>query len=100
MGYWRKQGRRRLTQEEKRMDAKREVEQLAQRKAKDCFVKFNGTEKEVEEALGIAVSVWSKWDGLKVMRVFHAALEDANFHEEAAEVEELRVKTIKRFEKL
>ena len=36
------------------------------------------------EALGIIVSKWSGWDGFKIMRVAFEALEDANFHTEAA----------------
>ena len=46
------------------------------------------TERE-EEGLGIAVSKWTQWDGAKIMRVFFAALKDANFHTEAAAVGEM-----------
>ena len=41
------------------------------------------------EGLGIAISKWSEWDGVKVMRVFRAALEDANYNTEAALVEDM-----------
>jgi hypothetical protein len=33
-------------------------------------------EADEEEALGMMVSAWTGWDGLKVMRVAIAALED------------------------
>jgi len=42
-----------------------------------------------EQGLGIAISQWSEWDGLKILRVFRSALEDSNFHTEAAQVEEM-----------
>jgi len=71
------------------MDRKKEVEELAQRTAGECFVEFHGTEEEIEQALGIAVAHWSDWDGFKIMRVFQAALEDANFHDAAAKVDDL-----------
>jgi hypothetical protein len=32
------------------------------------------------DALGIAISHWADWDGQKIVEVFKAALEDANFH--------------------
>jgi len=51
------------------MDRKKEVQELAERTAEKCFVKFNGTEEEVEEALGIAVAHWAEWEGIKIMRV-------------------------------
>jgi Fe-S cluster assembly ATPase SufC len=44
-------------------------------------------EERKELGLGMAVSRWTQWDGLMVLRVFHAALEDANFHAEAAHVQ-------------
>ena len=36
------------------------------------------------EGLGIKLAVWAKWSPDKIMRVFQAALEDANCHTEAA----------------
>lgn len=44
-------------------------------------------EKERErEGLGILISVMSEWSGPEIMRVFYAALEDANYHRESAVV--------------
>ena len=35
-----------------------------------------------EDALGVAISKWLKWDGDKIAEVFFSALEDANYHAE------------------
>lgn len=51
------------------------------------YVREDNKEERAEEGLGIAVSNWAEWDGLKIMRVFFSALEDANFHKEAALVQ-------------
>ncbi len=40
-----------------------------------------------EDALGILISQHFEWDGHAIMRVARAALEDANFHIEAATIE-------------
>ncbi len=40
-----------------------------------------------EDALGILISQHFEWDGLAIMLVARAALEDANFHTEAAIIE-------------
>jgi hypothetical protein len=41
------------------------------------------------EALGILISNYYEWDGLRIMRAFQFALEDANFHTESAMVMEM-----------
>lgn len=41
------------------------------------------------EALGLVVSHHFEWDGLKILETFFFALEDANFHTEAAQVQEM-----------
>jgi hypothetical protein len=43
-----------------------------------------------EDALGILISQHFKWDGEAILRVAESALEDANFHTEAAAVAEMR----------
>lgn len=40
-----------------------------------------------EEALGIMVSQYCEWDGIKIVRAFMEALEDSNFHKEVAKIE-------------
>ena len=44
----------------------------------------DGYEATDEEALGIALSQYSEWDGLFILRTAEYALEDANFHTESA----------------
>ena len=65
------------------------IQTIAEMKARDCFVSGYKApqERKEAEALGIAISQWAQWDGLKIMRVFHAALEDSNFHREAGVVD-------------
>ena len=40
------------------------------------------------DGLGCAIAYYSGWDGLQIMEIFAAALEDANFHGECAKVRE------------
>lgn len=40
------------------------------------------------DGLGCAIAHYSGWDGLQIMQIFAAALEDANFHGECAKVRE------------
>lgn len=42
--------------------------------------------KNENTTLGVAISIWTEWDGIRIMEVFEEALDDANFHSEAAEV--------------
>ena len=69
------------------------IERVALNKAKTSFVesyqKSTPLDSLKEEGLGIAISVWADWSGTKIMRVFMSALEDANFHDEAAQVAEM-----------
>ncbi len=60
--------------------------ELADAKAKTTFV--DTYEASEEEALGLVIAHHFEWDGCAIMRVFQAALEDANFHTEAAVVQE------------
>lgn len=64
--------------------------QIAEAQAQKSFIKSyletQTKERLNEEAMGLAISHWTKWDGYKIMRVFASALEDANFHTEAAVV--------------
>lgn len=42
-----------------------------------------------EEGLGLLIARATRWDGIQIMRIFTHALEDANFHEQAAKVDEM-----------
>lgn len=46
-------------------------------------------EERETEGMGIALAHWTQWDGLRLMRIFFSALEDANFHSEAEQVQEM-----------
>lgn len=66
------------------------LEQIAKQKAVECFVEEyitpdTQTNRELE-GLGIALSQYTKWDGIKLMKILQYALTDANFHSEAVVV--------------
>jgi len=52
----------------------------------------------LEECVGIAISKYFEWD-TRIFIAFYHALEDANFHTAAAEVEALAEKVNKRYSK-
>ena len=63
------------------------LKNLALQAAEDCFVpefiRDDNLPERMDEGLGIAISHYCKWDGSKILRIFAAALEDANYHTEA-----------------
>jgi hypothetical protein len=74
-------------------NADRLIQEAADLKAATAFVtdfirRDNLKERQVE-GLGIAISQWSKWDGIKILHVFYSALSDANFHHEAEQVKKM-----------
>jgi hypothetical protein len=44
------------------------------------------------ETAGILMSQYFDWDGIQILEMAHAALEDANFHTEAGMVEAMLIK--------
>lgn len=62
------------------------IEQAIRSLMPDAFAKMSDYEKQTE-GLGIAIAHSRQWDGLAIMRIFRAALEDANFHTEASMVQ-------------
>lgn len=48
-----------------------------------------------EEAIGVEISQFCDWDGIKIMKIFSAALEDANFHKESSIVDKWIEKYLK-----
>ena len=67
-----------------------ELTKLAEQRAHASFVQ--GYKSTEEEALGLVIATHFGWDGAAIMRVFAAALEDANFHTEAAHVNDAWLK--------
>jgi hypothetical protein len=53
---------------------------------RESFVKEYQGKATIEECLGIAIAKYLRWDR-RIFNVFYEALEDANFHTEAAEIE-------------
>ncbi len=59
---------------------------IAEERAARSFIdSYEATE---EEAIGLVLASHFSWDGSAIMRAFASALEDANFHPEAAKVQE------------
>lgn len=75
------------------MEIADELKALALRNAKQSFTPEAyarmDEDERAERGLACAIAGCFRWDGLAIMRVFHEALEDANFHEEAAQVEKM-----------
>ena len=67
------------------------LQRIAEEAGKNCFNEYCDltTERRNEEGLGIRVAQWAEWSGDVILRVFRSALEDANFHTEAALVEKM-----------
>lgn len=62
-----------------------EMSSKIQEMTKDTFLP--GYDVSEAERFGIVISKHFEWDGVRIMEAFRSALEDANFHEEAAMVE-------------
>ncbi len=64
----------------------KELTEVARQRCLGAFV--DSYEPTEEEGLGLAIASHFSWDGTAILRAFFAALEDANFHPEAAKVQE------------
>lgn len=73
------------------MNKRHAVQQLIDSLLPETIVSKFQTEDRLTEnedtTLGVAISVWTEWDALRIMRVFKEALEDANYHDTADEIE-------------
>lgn len=56
------------------------LKEIIKSQIKKSFVKEYQDKTTDEEALGIAISHYFKWDGLAILKTLYNALEDANFH--------------------
>lgn len=54
---------------------------VAKRSLKNRFTNYKETEEQLDEALGAEIAVYTDWDGVRILNIAYAALEDANFHE-------------------
>lgn len=75
------------------MNARQTLQSLAEHQSTACFVdshiRPDNVEERQKEGLGMALAQWADWDGLKILQVCRAALEDANFHEETQTIKRL-----------
>ena len=66
------------------------IQAIAERSAANSFTSGKSDTAELQDAgLGIAIAHWARWDGERILRVASAALQDANFHSEDAQVRQM-----------
>ncbi len=72
------------------------LNQIATREAEERFLPAYKTAANFGErwnrGLGCAIAAHAGWDGIRIMETFAAALEDANFHGECAQVLDMLAK--------
>ena len=77
-------------------DAMVMLNQIATREAEERFLPSFKTDYNFGErwnrGLGCAIAAHAGWDGIRIMETFAAALEDANFHGECAQVLDMLAK--------
>ncbi len=66
---------------------KEAVKALLEAIKKESFV--SGYIATDEEAMGLLVSKYFEWDGLKILKTTYNALEDANFHTENEHIQQM-----------
>jgi len=65
------------------------LQTIIENKINTAFVPEYRSEAKAPEALGLVIAEYHGWDGVKILQTAISALEDANFHTEAAAVQEL-----------
>ena len=66
------------------------IQAIAEHTAANSFTSGKSDTAELQDAgLGIAIAHWARWDGERILRVASAALQDANFHSEDAQVRQM-----------
>ena len=69
------------------MDTSFALKAIAEYQAESTFIdeykKPNNLQGRMDEGLGCAIAHYCEWDGIQIMKVFQAALDDANFHAES-----------------
>ncbi len=65
---------------------KAELLAAAQKVFTDDALKTRSEEDLIEGTLAVQIAHFFEWDGLAIMRVAALALQDANFHTEAAKI--------------
>jgi hypothetical protein len=63
--------------------------EISKQAFKEVFVEGTPESQEkLDDALGVAISQYTQWDGIQICKIFMCALEDANFHTFANIVED------------
>lgn len=57
-----------------------ELKEIIKNRIKTSFVKEYQDKATDEEALGLVIADYFKWNGLAILKTLYNALEDANFH--------------------
>ncbi len=69
-------------------EAHKMLTHIAARAAKESFTKMyqhpDNFDERCYRGLGCAIAAHAHWDGIRIMEIFAAALEDANWHTECA----------------
>lgn len=71
------------------MDKNSTLHEIAKRALPHIFVESAQTEENIPEALGVLIAKYCEWEGKDIAKIFVAALEDANYHAECTEIEEI-----------
>ena len=58
------------------------------RRFNESYCTADNLQQRKIDGLGCAIAHYAGWDGLQIMKIFAAALEDANFHGECEKVRE------------
>ncbi len=70
-------------------EANIKLEEIIKERKKVAFIPEYQDRTTEPEALGIIISQYFEWDGLRILETFSNALEDANFHSENEKVCEM-----------
>ena len=63
------------------------VKQVLEGIKKESFIE--GYQATDEETMGLLISKYFEWNGLKILKATYNALEDANFHTENIEIQKM-----------
>lgn len=74
----------------RKMNTVNALKKIAKYQSSTCFdaafQSADNLEQRENDGLGCAIAHYSGWNGLQIMQIFAAALEDANFHGECEKV--------------
>jgi hypothetical protein len=86
------------TEEGNSIDIQRTVEERLDALISELEEHIFSVKVSKEEMLGVILAKYCRWDGSKILTIAKQALEDANFHTEAAIVQEIAKKSLLLYE--